>query len=164
MVAFDMQDRSRKVSSTRCATNRAPMDARVTCGDDETATPLPTVLQRPWWRRLPTWRQLDLIVVYADMTVLLRVAAELLASRSTARLVGIDIRLTRPIGWRGRLHTELTRPLLRRVDRFILHQRDILTLDRLFGIGPRCAYLPSESEAWERLTQEMLREPRHVCR
>ena len=153
MVAFDMQDRRGKLSPSRCATNHEPVGARLAHDHGHTVTPLDAILQLPWWHRVAVWRTLDLVVVNSDAWLLLRVAAELLACGSPARLFGIDILLARPVGWRGHLRTGVARPLLRRVDRFFLHQRDVLALDRLFGIGARCEYVPFKSNVWERLQQ-----------
>lgn len=151
MVAFDMQDRSKKVRPFRCATNHDPVGTRLARQHGHAVTPLETLLRQPWWERLATWRQMDLVIVNSDAVLLLRIAAELLVSSSSARLVGVDVLLTRPAGWRGRARTSVARVLLRRVDRFLLHQRDVVALDRLFGIGARCEYVPFKSNVWERL-------------
>jgi glycosyltransferase involved in cell wall biosynthesis len=93
----------------------------------------------------------DVVVVNSDASLLLRIAGELMAAGSAARLFGIDILLGRPSGWRSRIRAAAARRLLQRVERFYLHQRDVEGLDACYGIGSRCEYVPFKSNVWERL-------------
>jgi glycosyltransferase involved in cell wall biosynthesis len=115
-------------------------------------TPLEAIRALPMRQRLRAIRDLDVIAVNTDARLLVLVACLVLMARSRARLIGIDILLPRPMGLKGRIRSLLFRGLLRRVERFYLYQRDVAALDRFYGIGPRCEYIPFKCNVWDAVT------------
>lgn len=140
----------------RCATNIPGVDTALHQAAAVRTTPLEAVLTLPMRERFAALRALDVIAIANHPRLLMEVAGQLMAARSRARLVGIDILLPKPSGVRGAVRGLLSRLLLRRVDRFYLFQRDVVQLDRHYDIGARCEYVPFKCNVWERASQGAL--------
>jgi len=136
-----------------CATNMSGLAEPLRTRAGWATIPLEATLALPPAAQIRVLRSLDLVAVNTDGRLLMEVAAKLMAVRGRARLIGIDILLPRPDGPVGRVRQHLARHLLRRVQRFYLFQRDVVDLDRFYGIGPRCEYVPFKSNAWDRITR-----------
>lgn len=139
-----------------CATNMPALAHALQAAAGVRAVPLEALLALPIRERLAALRSLELVAVSNHPRVLMQLAALLACARSRARLVGIDILLPKPAGVRGRLRATLSRLLLNRVERFYLYQRDVAQLDRHYGIGDRCEYVPFKCNVWERVTRGAL--------
>lgn len=137
----------------RCATNIPGVDTALHRTAAVHTTPLEAILTLPMRERFDALRALDVIAIASHPRLLMEVAGQLMAARSRARLVGIDILLPKPSGVRGAVRGLLSRLLLRRVERFYFFQRDVVQLDRHYGIGARCEYVPVTCNVWERASQ-----------
>ena len=74
---------------------------------------------------------------------------------SPCKLVAVDFILSRPQGWKQTVVARLKGLLLRKVDRFILHFKDMSEYERIYGIPPsKCRFVPFKVNYWEKMSPE----------
>jgi glycosyltransferase involved in cell wall biosynthesis len=105
-------------------------------------------------------RRCDAMVIQqAQRALLLLCLLRLLLPVSRSRLVSVDLLLTKPEpGFRGWIRNHIMRLLLRRIDLFLLYQRDTAGFRTYYGVPEwKCRYVPFKVNALETLA--MLRVP-----
>ena len=102
---------------------------------------------------LGTLRHDAIVIHQAQGLLLLLCLLRLLWPFGRARLVVVDFLLTKPgPGFRSRFKNRVMRALFRRIDLFILYQRDTEGFWTYYGIPPeKCRYIPFKVNAFEQI-------------
>jgi hypothetical protein len=96
----------------------------------------------------------DVVLIGSDCRRLLGFCLLSLVWPRRFRLVGMDIVLPPPRGAKARVLARVRRWLLRRVDHFIVHQRDLAGYDKHYGVSPqRSTFVRFKVNVWERLLE-----------
>jgi glycosyltransferase involved in cell wall biosynthesis len=99
---------------------------------------------RTAWEFLRHSREADLVIINCDVVLAMKLCALYMLFPFLRRpILGHDIVLHPPHGWRGKLTTPVKRFLLGRIPHFTHHFRILDGYQKYFGIGPdRSSYLP----------------------
>jgi hypothetical protein len=107
----------------------------------------------------------DAVVLYEpERELFVLCALRRLFPFARARLIVVDLILARPgRSLRQRLSTRLKRLLLRRVDHYLLHIKDISGLQAYYGVPPeRVGYIPFKVNSWDVVRQMDVPEGEYV--
>ncbi len=105
---------------------------------------------RAAWNQYRQSQKADLILVDGDVRILRPLCVLSLLLTKPFKVVVADIVLSRPKTVREHTVAWLWRLLLRRVDHFVVHQRDLKGYAQYYGVDAnRSTYVPFKVNAWE---------------
>jgi glycosyltransferase involved in cell wall biosynthesis len=152
MSPLSLAPTTRPATTLRILSNLRRMPTALADGGRLSLDSLP-IAARPF---LNSWRAhvrslfRDAVILHCpDKELFLLCALRLLLPWSRARLIAVDLVLTRPGRGRWeRFKAWVKGRLLRKVDLFLLHQKETRCLQEAYGIAPdRCRYIPFKINA-----------------